>query len=159
MVAQHFATFRKIHIKALCWTENLYVHACVFMWDTGSPLIPKSDLVPAFWCIIPPLASRKGLWWGSRRGDPYCLHLLCQYWNCFGDFPLVSSSSLPVMQAVFHLSLLSSSVACECWDHQAGRPPPLTAGGSALSPRSVLMTPSHHSHWQRKDKNICVQQC
>lgn len=50
------------------------------------------------------------------------------------------------MQAVFHLSLPSPSVACNFWDRQPAPPPLLAAGGSTLSTRAVLMTLTAHSH-------------
>lgn len=56
------------------------------------------------------------------------------------------------MQAVFHLSSLSSSVACHCWDRRPTGPPPFAAGGSVLSARAVLMMVSVHSHWHRQDE-------
>ena len=48
----------------------------------------------------------------------------------------------PHMQAVFHLSFLSSSVACNCWARQP-MPPPL--GGSRAISTSRL--DDAHSHW------------
>lgn len=55
----------------------------------------------------------------------------------------------PHMQAVFHLSLLSSSVACNCWDRQTPRRH--LSEEAMLSANVLLIVLSTHSHWHTRD--------
>lgn len=123
-----------MHIKASVpqdASENavsLCVCVCVFVWDNGNPLMPGviwyklSGALFPFW---PPVQN--------FDEDPEEKALMaCTYCVNNGIVLETSPSSHlllfhPHMQAVFHLSLLSSFVTCNCWD---GQPVPPPLGGS-----------------------------
>lgn len=92
----------------------------------------KSDLVQPLWSIISLLPIK------NFDEDPEEKTLIaCTY--CVNNGIVLETLppshlllSQPCMQALFHLPLLSSSVACDCWDHQPA-PAPL-AGSGAIRP-------------------------
>lgn len=102
---------------------------CVFVWDNGNPLMLESDLIQALF----PFCQR------NFDEDPEEKTLIaCTY--CVNN-GIVLETSLPShlllfqphMQAVFHLSLPSPSVACNCWDHLPPPPPPGGSGAICTS--------------------------
>lgn len=147
-----------MHIKALRCSKMLLtvlwayvsVCVCVFVWDNGNPLMPKSDFVQAFWCIISLLPPVKNF---DEHPEEKTL-IACTYCANNG---IVLETSPPShlllfqshMQAVFHLSLLSSSVACDCWDPCCWEPAPPPLGGSGAICTSRL--DDAHSHWHTRD--------
>lgn len=99
----------------VCLCFHVCVCLCVFVRDNGDPLMPESDLVQAFWRIIslrPPVKN--------FDEDPEERALIaCTY--CVNNEIVLEISTpshllvfQPYMQAVFHLSFPSSSVACNC---------------------------------------------
>lgn len=130
------------------------------VWDNGNPLMPKSDLVGSFVAHYFPFGLLERTLMRTQKRRPLLPALTVSIMELFWRLPPTSHLLLfqPHMQAAFHLSLLSSPIACNCWERQATAPPPLplAAGGSCLSARVVSVTLSVHSHWYSRDEMMSV---
>lgn len=126
---------------------------CVFVWDNSNPLMPDSDLLCAFCCIISLLTSSKKTLMRTQKSTPLLPALTVSIMELFWRLYLRLIFQ-PHMQALFHLSLLSSSIACNCSDHQ---PPRHHLSEEAkLSAQVVLMMFGTHSHWYTQDECGCA---